>query len=75
MSQDDDNLGAFIAAEVERLVDEVGHAGRLTVRYPPGLRRVRLTFAGSDEGIDFPADAEWLGRIRTFLQLFAEGRR
>jgi hypothetical protein len=75
VDQDDDNLGAFIAAEVERLVDEYGLADRLTVRYPPGLHRVRLTFAGTDEGIDFPADAEWIGRIRTFLEMYAERRK
>jgi hypothetical protein len=75
VDQDDDTLGAFIAAEVERLVGEFGLADRLAVRYPPGLRRIRLTFIGTDEGIDFPADAAWLGRIRTFLKLYAERRR
>jgi hypothetical protein len=68
-------LAARVRAELERL----GLTG-LTVCYFPKHNVVRLSWPhlnapAAEEGVEFPASAEWTARIELFLRTFAKDRK
>jgi hypothetical protein len=67
--------GERFAADLRAVIQQLGLLNVLTARFLPQSQRLRLVWVRGSEGLDFPATPEWVGRIRSALPIYAQGRR